>query len=388
MRLRVNIIVMSLSQSSHFGHFSRLLENLYAALWSPEGMDAALKTLKDYFECCSATLVCLQNQPRQLIYGWSVGIPENHGRRYIEENMVARDIAIDFFALESPKQQRFVASSELLKELPLVDVVSDEFKPWLRDEAIVDSCGYILEKNGNELHLISFQRNEEAGQFSQEELEQMNLIVPHVKQCMGLFNHFHQQQAKSSTLQAAINSLQLPTFVLNNLLQVVHANPITEQFLQEHKILRVQNTQLVINDDELHHEYIFQACKLVSYRIHGAEEKGHTILTIPCARGEVQLSLSPMFSSPDEGQKKQGLLVQCHFIEKPLELTVERIRQQLCISRAEAEICLLLAQGESIVEISTSRGVSINTVRGQVRSVYKKTPYSRQGELIKALLSL
>lgn len=376
---------MSTPQLSSFSH---LLESLYAALWSPEGMDAALETLKDYFNCCSATLVCLQNQPRQLVYGWSVGIPESYGRRYIEENMVARDIAIDFFALESPKQQSFVASSELLKDMPLVEVVTDEFKPWLKEEAIVDTCGYILSQDGHELHLISFQRNENVGQFSKKELEQMNLIVPHVKQCMGLFNHFHQQQTKSDTLQAAINSLQLPTFVLNNLLQVVHANPIAEQFLQDHDVLSLQNTQLVIGDEELHHEYIFHACKLVSYRINTAEEKSHTILTIPCARGEVQLSLSPMFSSSEEGQKKQGLLVQCYLVEKPSELTVKIIKKALNLSKAEAEICLLLAQGMSVADISANRGVSINTVREQLRSVYKKTPYSRQGELITALLSL
>lgn len=373
-------------------HFSQLLEKVYAALWSSEGMDGALKALKKYFNCCSATLVCMQKEPRQIVYGWSVGIPESYGRPYIENNWVAKDVAIDYFAAESPKQASFVASSQMLKDTPLLDVVDEEFKPWLEEEAIVDTCGYILTQSNTELQLISFQRNQSAGQFSEQELQQMNLIIPHVKQCLGLFNSFHQQQTKSDTLQAALNSLQLPTLVLNNLLQVVHANPSAEQFLMEHQALvKLQNKQLVIQDEDKHHEYIFHACKLVSYRVNSAEENNHLTLSLPCDQGELQFNISPIFSLADpaeSGKAKQGLLVQCCLIEKTAELSVTTIRQHLNITKAEAQICLLLAQGLNVTDISVKRGVSVHTVREQLRSVYKKTPYSRQGELITALLSL
>lgn len=370
--------------------FSHLLESVYAALWSPEGMDGALIALKDYFNCCSATLVALQNSPRQINYGWSVGIPESHGRRYMEENMVARDIAIDYFALESPKQNSFVASSQLLQDMPLVEVVTDEFKPWISDEAIVDTSGYILSQDEHETVLISFQRNQDAGQFTVAELEQMNLIVPHVKQCVGLFNNFHQQQIKSDTLQSAMNSLQLPTFVLNNLLHIVHANPAANEFLKNHSVLSTLNKQIFLRDTDLHHEYIFHACKLVSYRVSGSDcdEPTYTCLSIPYAKGEIKLTLSPMFSLHEGSGHKQGLLVQCYEVEQPSELSADRIQEALSLSKAEAEVCLLLANGLSIADIAGQRGVSINTVREQVRSVYKKTPYSRQGELITAILAL
>lgn len=376
---------MSVSQ---LNRFSQLLERVYSSLWSPDGMDGALMALKDYFHCCSATLVSIQNNPRQIIYGWSVGIPENHGQRYIENNWIAKDIAIDYFAAESPKQQSFVASSQLLHDMPLVEVVTDEFKPWLRDEEIVDTCGYILDQGEHESQLISFQRNKNMGQFSKADLEQMNLIVPHVKQCVGLFNNFHQQQIKSDTLQAAINSLQLPTLVLNNLLQVIQANPAAEIFLQQHPVMSLQNKQLIMQDEDIHHEYIFQACKQVSYRTNEQEESKHTILTIPCEKGEIQLSLSPMFATEEKGSHKKGLLVQCYLIEKKSELTIEKIQQAYNVSKAEAEVCLLLALGRSVADISDVRKVSINTVREQIRSIFKKTPYSRQGELITALLNL
>src|SRR5690554_2338851 len=152
--------------------FSQLLETLYASLWQEKGMDASLKALQHYFNCCSASLMALQDQPRQIKYGWAVGTPEKYGRWYIEENMVSKDPSVDLFFNESPKKRGFVASSEFLGNIPLVDCVDEAFKPWLTDEAIVDTTGLVIPNNEQEQLLLVLQRNEGAGRFSEYELEQ------------------------------------------------------------------------------------------------------------------------------------------------------------------------------------------------------------------------
>ena len=42
----------------------------------------------------------------------------------------------------------------------------------------------------------------------------------------------------------------------------------------------------------------------------------------------------------------------------------------------------MLAQGESLEVIATARGVKLDTVRTQLRTLYKKTGTHRQGELV------
>lgn len=59
-----------------------------------------------------------------------------------------------------------------------------------------------------------------------------------------------------------------------------------------------------------------------------------------------------------------------------------RLENLYGLTRAEAEMTLLLAQGESLDGIATVRSVRVDTVRTQLRSVFKKTGMHRQGELV------
>ena len=54
--------------------------------------------------------------------------------------------------------------------------------------------------------------------------------------------------------------------------------------------------------------------------------------------------------------------------------------------RAEFRVALLLADGRAPREIAESVGVSFETVRPQIKSVFAKANVKRQGELIRLLL--
>ena len=57
------------------------------------------------------------------------------------------------------------------------------------------------------------------------------------------------------------------------------------------------------------------------------------------------------------------------------------------LTPAEAELVGLLAEGVSLEEAAKRRGVTINTVRSQLKNVFAKTDTNRQGELIRLVLT-
>ncbi len=59
-----------------------------------------------------------------------------------------------------------------------------------------------------------------------------------------------------------------------------------------------------------------------------------------------------------------------------------RLEHLYGLTRAEAEITLQLARGDSLDTIAASRAVRLETVRTQLRTVYRKTGTHRQGELV------
>lgn len=67
---------------------------------------------------------------------------------------------------------------------------------------------------------------------------------------------------------------------------------------------------------------------------------------------------------------------------------VGALRAGFKLTAAEAEVALQLADGQGPQVIAEERGVSINTVRTQVRNIYDKLGVSRQGELAARLRPL
>ena len=56
------------------------------------------------------------------------------------------------------------------------------------------------------------------------------------------------------------------------------------------------------------------------------------------------------------------------------------------LTHAEADLVRLIAEGNSLDQVAAIRGVTMNTVRSQLKQVFSKTETSRQGELLKLML--
>ena len=57
------------------------------------------------------------------------------------------------------------------------------------------------------------------------------------------------------------------------------------------------------------------------------------------------------------------------------------------LTRAEAELVRLVAEGHSLDEVASERGVTMNTVRSQLKQVFAKTDTNRQGQLMRLVLT-
>jgi DNA-binding CsgD family transcriptional regulator len=57
------------------------------------------------------------------------------------------------------------------------------------------------------------------------------------------------------------------------------------------------------------------------------------------------------------------------------------------LTRAEADLVRLISAGQSLEQVAEARGVTMNTVRSQLKQVFCKTDTSRQGELVHLVLT-
>jgi DNA-binding CsgD family transcriptional regulator len=65
----------------------------------------------------------------------------------------------------------------------------------------------------------------------------------------------------------------------------------------------------------------------------------------------------------------------------------EALTELYQLTLSEAELVRLLAAGLSLEEAADKRGVSLNTARSHLKHVFAKTETSRQGELVRLIIS-
>ena len=369
---------------SLLGSYSHLIEDLYASLMDNKGFDHFLNSFREHFKCNSATLMAVQNNPRHMRYGWSVGIPDEHLRWYIENDMVSKDPSIDLYVNTCEHVEGFVSLGTQFEGIELIETVDDDFKPWIESERVVDVAGLVIPSAADEKMILALQRNADHGQFRKNEIYQLNLLSPHIKQAVQLFNRLYQQHNDNSSLQAAINTLSQPTIVINELMQVRHINTAAKTLIDNCHYFDIDDEKFLITDEAAHHKFMFQAWDIAKTAENPANELTSTI-TITTESAPVTITLSPLYSN-DNGTQSKGVLLQIFDPNTQTLPKAEKIQSIFQLSNAEAKLCEMLVEGLPLKMIAAKRDVSINTVREQMRKVFTKTGYNRQSELVAAIL--
>jgi DNA-binding CsgD family transcriptional regulator len=103
-------------------------------------------------------------------------------------------------------------------------------------------------------------------------------------------------------------------------------------------------------------------------------------------RPPLQIRVSPIRNSPVCSSAVTAIV----FITDPLQqprLTRDALRARFGLTPAECRVALLLGDGYAPRKIANMIGVTDNTVRSQIKSIFSKTGVKRQGDLIRLLLS-
>lgn len=89
-------------------------------------------------------------------------------------------------------------------------------------------------------------------------------------------------------------------------------------------------------------------------------------------------------AAPLQGDPEHALL-RLNAMHQAAPALRARLQRLFGLSAAEAQVTIRLASGSSLEHIAQARGVTIDTVRAQMRSIFHKTGIHRQGELICAV---
>jgi len=363
------------------GRFSSLLASLYDASVSA-GWTSVADLAARTFDSASCLL---QVQNRLNGSGQVLG----HTSNFTAEKMAAyREYyyAHDLWATRALELGvgRPVIGSELVPE---PEIYSTElYNDWLRPTGIFDLVGGSVALAAGSVGLVGVHRPADAARFDHADRLWMGHFLEHFGRAVDLQNRLGQVELRLSAAHDALERLDVGVFVVNTWGRVVYASPSAETHLRQRTEIVLQHQVLTLTDPTRDAE-LKRLIHGASLGAVGKSLSSGGLMSVP-RREATPLTLlisplSPGFLGSGSAEPVAMIFIgDAQTRRRPPQAVLAKLYG---FSAAEGQLACALLAGDCIQDYARHMGVSINTVRSQLKSIFAKTGHARQAALIRDL---
>ena len=361
---------------------SKLLGSLYDAAANPTLWNPFLEQLAHNTGARSAGLVMLDLGQELFTISRSWEVDPEATRLYQEHYG-----PLDVWARRGlSKPAGYVCNSEALSplaEMAITEIYNDFMVPFSVEHGLFG----VVENSGSHWASVSLYRDSSRPPFQDPELELVRFLAPHMQRAFKLHLKFSELKAQSVSYETTLDMLATGVILLGFKGEVLIQNRSATAFVAERDGLLASRAGLHAErkvESDLLTKTIIEAC---STSISKGAPTGGNMLVSRRGRPPLQILVCPIRSS-SIGLSQEVAAVA--FINDPLQQNrppQELLRAFYRLTPAECRVALLLGDGHAPRKIANIVGVTDNTVRSQIKSIFSKTGVKRQGELVRLLLS-
>jgi DNA-binding CsgD family transcriptional regulator len=225
------------------------------------------------------------------------------------------------------------------------------------------------------------------------ELAAVDDLRPHVSRALGLHARRVREAAVDAAGHAVLDLLTHPAYVVDESMLLRHANASGRTLLDAEGPLRVRDGYLDGTTPLASRSLVASIHALgLGGALVGRDAPDRSACRLPSFGGgpeHVALAIAarPDATSGSFGDAPCAVLV-VHPLTGGTRLDPLIVALAFDLTPAEARAAIAIAEGETPERIAARRGVSISTVRTQLRSVFEKLGVSRQSEMVACLFAL
>lgn len=363
--------------------YSTLIAEIYDSVSRPEGFSPFIERACEHLGCLSGDMATINTETGEFIGGWQYGHKQENINLHSDKGFIHQDPLIQT-ALRAPIglfiKLRDTINWDEYKELAI-------YKEWGTKLDLFDMVGTVLASEGKNVTGIAFQRNKHQQLFTQENIELLNKLVPHLQRAASLHLRLLEHGISNHPLKEALNLIKSPTILFDRQGLVSYMNTAAEEFVSDKNWIKIKRQTLEISSSGLKNKFNRLLSKMVVCSFTESGYNGSVIHADMNHDEKIALCLQPMNASTESG-KHGGAVLFIHCQSQTIdESKVSMIAELFHITPAEAQVSLLLAQGMSIKLIAELTERKEDTVRTHLKSTFAKTGVNSQGQLVSQILS-
>ena len=230
--------------------------------------------------------------------------------------------------------------------------------------------------------------------LNEAELNFLDQLLPHLKRVAKIQRHIFEFSSKALIGYTLIDKLTQPIMLLNLTGEVSHCNLAMQHLLTQISTIKIEKQHLKLPEPDQaqfvanlkHIEFLHK------YQQFSTKQKlEDNCIKITSQENETLYIFTSLLVSEQEtkafGMRPQVMLT---FYSPTQSVTIDfhLLYAAFNLSPAESRVALGLLDGLCPKQIAQRHQVNIDTVRKQIRSIYKKTATNRQADLVKLLLNM
>jgi DNA-binding CsgD family transcriptional regulator len=278
-----------------------------------------------------------------------------------------------------------VTGDELIsdEELVATDFYQDFCKPLNLFRAL---CG-AQDVGDHCIGFVKLYRPKEGESFDQDDKRHLGLLLPHMRNALLLGNRVQTMASGQAITVGALEQLSLGVIIVGAGGVVRFHNKTVQKMLRADLGVAIRRGRLCL-DDLNAEQMLYKALNEVLEA--SARQVNRIQGTMITARSKSDRPLSLLVSPLASDAQGAGHPVAAIFVGDPQERRKPReesISKAYGLTPAEARLVRSLLDGEHLQEYAGRIGVSLHTVKTQLKQVFLKTGHGRQTDLVRDILS-
>lgn len=348
---------------------SSLLDDIYAAALGDQRWEAVLDGVRSSVGVRMATLLSFDDAARVPVIDRAAGDDESWAaecRRAYNTEFYLYDPVVPV-AGNWPAGRWFEDVKQLSRPQRAHCVFYQEF---LRPYGIGSIAGLYIHRGEHTGAFLSVQCGPESQGLSDAQRVAIEGMGAHISRALRIEARIGELEARVAAAESALDAIPVPVFLLGAQRELRYTNRAADQLIAAEPALRIVNGRFApegcVDDAQWRHAFA----------------RGGLLLRR--ATGEpLPLALIPVPEQSRLVRERPGVaaLMTAADLRSPTA-RAQRLRVFYGLSSAEADLAVLLCcDGHSPQECAALRGVSIVTIRSQIKSIYAKTEVTRAAQL-------
>jgi DNA-binding CsgD family transcriptional regulator len=365
-----------------------LLEKIYDAVIEPEAWNEFLELLSQ--ELGGVAIQLSLRMPGRL------PTPDNIFRIHLDEHYYPVFVkhAVEGLPWSRGNRDAFTGRFGLASEV--VDESSPEqtglWTDYMEPQGLAPEwpiCHLIAMDEGLPLAGVVLYRRSGGRAIECADLAMLDSLVPHLERAYALHCELRSDEHERRALTEVIDRLPTGVILFDADARVVLMNRSAEMILAEDDGIRLKDGHPCLADarENRRLQELLRAAA-ASEVAHGTTNGQVISFTRPSGRRPFSAMVGPLVAAaPDMATGEARAMLFVADPEGGRTGTCEVLEELYQLTHAEAELVRLISEGLSLEDVAEARGVTINTVRSQLKQVFSKTDTNRQGELVSLVLS-